>query len=488
MSPFEKIETGVKGLDVLTHGGLPKGRTTLITGRSGTGKTVLALQIACWIARAGRKAIFLAVEEEPEDLRTTGDGLCFGFSELIESGALCVTDISSGRDAPDVVTGDYDLSGLVHRVRATVEKTGAEVLVLDSSTALFHERPPEQRLRKLFFHLLREIREMGLTCIVTAEAAEDYGARTVLGVEDFVCDLVITLRNVVDGERRRRSVEVHKYRRSPHYKGEYPCTIAAKGMAVFPLDAPDRAVASSQDRFSSGVDGLDRMNQGGWLRDSIVLVRGPTGSGKTTLAGMYIRAGALRGERVIYYGFEEPKPILLRNFRNVGLPMEELEEQGNLVVRCRYPEATSPEDLLIDLRIELEEVKPSLVVMDSISSLEHATSASTFRHFMVGLASLLREHGRSALLTQTIAAHSEADLGAPYLSTVCDAILVMDYTANAHDLVRTMRVLKMRGSNHTTKQHKLTLGEEGILVEPFPENDLMQRLVDGVRDLTGRTP
>jgi circadian clock protein KaiC len=307
--------------------------------------------------------------------------------------------------------------------------------------------------------------------VITAEAPSDYGQQTVLGVEDFDCDLVITLRNVVDGERRRRSIEVHKYRRSPHYKGEYPCAITARGMTVFPLDAPDRAVAKTTDRFSSGVEGLDRMNLGGWLRDSIVLVRGPTGSGKTTLAGMYVRAGAVRGERVIFYGFEEPKPILLRNFAGIALPMQELEAQGNLQIRCRYPEATSPEDLLIDLRVELEEFRPSLIVMDSISSLEHATSPSTFRHFMVGLASLLREHGRSALLTQTIAAHAEASQTAPYLSTVCDSIVMMDYTANDRDLARTMRVLKMRGSKHATEQHRVKLGPGGIEVEPLTRDE-----------------
>lgn len=468
MTVVEKLPMGVPGLDVLTYGGIPKGRTTLIAGRSGAGKSILGLQVACHLARSGIKTIIIAVEEEPADLATTGDALGFQFSELITKGLLHVTDLTSTGDGYTAVTGEYDVSGLIHRIRATVEKTGAAALVLDSSTALFNERPSEHQLRRLFFQLVHALKTMGLTSIVTAEAPADYGQHTVLGVEDFVCDLVITLRNVVDGERRRRSIEIHKYRRSGHYKGEYPCTITAKGISVFPLDAPDHEVASSTNRYSSGVEGLDRMNLGGWLRDSIVLVRGPTGSGKTTIAGMYARAGAARGERVVYYGFEEPKPILLRNFNSIGLPMEEMEKGGNLQVRCRYPEATSPEDLLIDLRIGLEELEPDLIVLDSISSIEHATSAPTFRHFMIGLASLLREHGRSALLTQTIASHSETEQTAPYLSTVCDAILVLDYSLNRATLTRTMRVLKMRGSNHATDQHRLTIQHGGLVVTPPP--------------------
>ena len=462
---IDKFVTGIGGLDLLTKGGIPKGRATLIAGRSGAGKSILALQLACCLAKSGHKTIFLAVEEEPNDLATTGDALGFGFSELVRDGKLLVTNLSPAEDTLDTVTGDYDMTGLLHRIRGTLEKFGAQVVVLDSSTALFAERPPEQRLRRLFFQLVFGFRKLGLTSIVTAEAAEDYGQHTVLGVEDFVCDLVITLRHLIDGGRRRRLMEVHKYRRSPHLKGEYPITITNKGLVVYPVNEPTTTIEGQVTRFSSGVDGLDRMNNGGWLRDSIVLVRGPTGSGKTILAGMYARAGASRGEKVIYYGFEETKPILLRNFAAVGLPLEELEKEGNLRINCRYPDTTSPEDLLIELRTELAEFKPTLLVLDSISAVEHATTPPTFRHFLIGVASLIREHARSAMLTQTIASQAESSEAAPYLSTVCDAILMLDYAANQPDLARTMRVLKMRGSKHATEQRRLSIDSNGLHVD-----------------------
>lgn len=464
---IEKYVTGIQGLDLLTHGGIPKGRTTLIAGRSGAGKSILALQLACCLAKSGKKAIFLAVEEEPGDLATTGDALGFGFTELVRDGKLLVTNLAPAEDTLDTVTGDYDMTGLLHRIRGTLEKFGAEVVILDSSTALFAERPAEARLRRLFFQLVFGFRKLGLTSIVTAEALEDYGQHTVLGVEDFVCDLVITLRNLIDGGRRRRLIEVHKYRRSSHLKGEYPITITNKGIFVYPVNEPSQRLEHDLSRFSSGVEGLDRMNNGGWLRDSIVLVRGPTGSGKTILAGMYARAGASRGERVIYYGFEETKPILMRNFAAVGLPLEPLEKAGTLRVHCHYPDTTSPEDLLIELRMELAEFQPSLLVLDSISALEHATTPSTFRHFLIGVASLIREHARSAMLTQTIASQTESSDAAPYLSTVCDAILMLDYAANQPDLARTMRVLKMRGSKHATEQRRVTIDANGMHVVPI---------------------
>jgi circadian clock protein KaiC len=238
---------------------------------------------------------------------------------------------------------------------------------------------------------------------------------------------------------------------------------------MFPLDAVDRPETEPIERYSSGVAGLDEMTHGGFLRDSIMLVRGPTGSGKTMLAGVYARAGAVRGERVVYYGFEEPRPTLLRNFQQIGLEMGSLVAAGNLRLVCRYPEATSLEDLLVDLRLGLEEFQPSLVVMDSISSIEHSSSERGFRQFMIGVASILRGHGRSALLTQTVVAGTAAQHAAPYLSTIADAIVSLDYSATAYELNRTMRVVKMRGSAHETHPYQLGIGPGGIQAERWSE-------------------
>jgi circadian clock protein KaiC len=465
MSALKKLETGVPGLDILTLGGIPEGRSTLIVGKSGTGKTVITLQIAANLARQGINTIVVAVEESPEDLQDSGDALGLGISRLVRQGTLQFADITRPMDGPTMVSGEYDIFGLAHRLEALAKQSGARALILDSASALFSPKPPPDTLRSHFFQLVYTLRRLGLTSIIIAEAPSDYGQLTTMGVEDYVCDLTIILRNIVDGGRRRRSIEVNKYRRSAHYKGEYPCTITTRGIAVFPLDAREYPDADRVERYSSGVAGLDEMTRGGWLRNSIIIVRGPTGSGKTMLAGLYARAGAARSERVVYYGFEETRPILLRNYREIGMDMEPLIESGNLKVICRYPEATSLEDLLVDLRLGLEELKPSLVVLDSISSIEHASSEKGFRQFMIGVASILREHGRSALITQTIASSEVAAHTVPYLSTIADAILTLDYSAEGYDLDRRMRVLKMRGSDHEQHPYRLQILPGGIQVQ-----------------------
>ena len=476
MSKLTKLSTGVPGLDILTLGGIPEGRSTLVAGKSGTGKSVMGLQVASHTARQGIPTILLAVEETPEDMHDSGDALGLGITELAKKGSLHFADITRPMDGPTLVSGEYDLFGLAHRLEGMVKQTGAKALVLDSATALFSPRPPQETLRSHFFQLVHTFRRLGLTAVIIAEAPGDYGQLTTMGVEDYVCDLTIILRNIIDGGRRRRSIEVNKYRRSNHYKGEYPCTITTKGLAVFPLDAKELPIETNVERYSSGVAGLDEMTRGGWLRNSIIIVRGPTGSGKTMLAGLYAKAGAARGERVVYYGFEETRPILLRNYREIGMPMEQYIEAGHLKVICRYPEATSLEDLLVDLRLGLEELKPSLIVMDSISSIEHASSEKGFRQFMIGVAAILREHGRSALITQTVATTDMAEHTAPYLSTIADAILTVDYSTEGFELDREMRVIKMRGSDHEQHPYRLTIEPGGLRVNKLTADDEVRRL------------
>ena len=465
---FPKLTTGVPGLDTLTHGGIPEGRATLIVGKSGTGKTVVALQVATHLAANGRNVLYLASEETPDDLRQTGDSLQLGVADMMRDGRLTFSDVTRPMDGPTVVSGEYDLYGLMHRIEGLVKQTGARAIILDSASALFSPRPPQETLRSQVFQLIHKLRTLGLTSLIIAESPGDYGQLTTMGVEDYVCDMTVIMRNVIDGGRRRRSIEINKYRRSPHYKGEYPCTITMRGLAVFPLDAKERPGEEQVERYSSGVAGLDEMTHGGWLRNSIIITRGPTGSGKTMLSGLFARAGAARGERVVYYGFEETRSILLRNYREIGMPMEQFIDNGTLKVICRYPEATSLEDLLVDLRLGLEELKPSLIVLDSISSIEHATSEKGFRQFMIGVASILREHGRSALITQTIGADEQT---APYLSTIADAILAMNYDTSGYEIDRTIRMVKMRGSGHAQNPFRLFIEPGGLRVEKLTEDE-----------------
>jgi circadian clock protein KaiC len=235
MGALARLETGVQGLDELMLGGIPQGRATLVTGRSGTGKTLLGLQIAAHLAHQGIRTLIVAVEEAPSDLRANGDALGLDLSDSLAAGLICFVDVTR-LDGATVVSGDYDLAGLTHRLEALARQTRAGALVLDSATALFDPRPPPPELRRQFSDLVTTLRRLALTTIVLADAPEDNGQLTTLGVEDHVCDLTIILRSAAEGSRGRRSIEIAKYNRSAYLKGEHPCILTHQGMAVVPVE------------------------------------------------------------------------------------------------------------------------------------------------------------------------------------------------------------------------------------------------------------
>jgi circadian clock protein KaiC len=457
-------------LDGLLDGGIPRGRTTLISGKSGAGKTSIAVQMLATLARTeGLRGVYVCVEERPEDVVAGGDSLGLGLSELVQQKQVALLDLRPPIGERTELAGESSLDATIALIATSAQKNGAKLVVIDSITSLLLPKLGADEMRRNTLLLVTALEERGFTVLLTANAPTDYARPTIQGSEDAAM-LVLVVRNAVDDTRRRRTLEVYKYRRSNHRKGEYPFTVSADGVVIFPVELPDghrRERTAGSERFSSGLAGLDQMNHGGWLRDSIVLVRGPSGSGKTTLAGMYACAGAERGERIAYYGFEEPREVLLRNFARLGMRIDEYARSQDVRVVCRYPEATSAEDLLSELRRDLDQRKPSLVVVDSISSIEHASSQRGFRDFLIGLASLLRSYNRSALLTQTIGAQREGSQDcAPYLSTVADAILSLDYSVDQPTMRRTIRVLKMRGSAHSLDQWSLRIACDGLHVEP----------------------
>ena len=309
----EKIRTMIEGFDDISHGGLPVGRTTLVSGTSGTGKTLLSLQFLYHgITYFDEPGVFVTFEESPNDIIKNAHIFDWNLQGLIDEGKLFILDASPDPEGQDIV-GNFDLSALIERLQYAIRKYKAKRVSIDSMTAIFQQYEAIGVVRREIFRLVARLKQLNVTTIITTERAEEYGPVASFGVEEFVSDNVVIVRNILAGERRRRTIEILKLRGTTHMKGEYPFTITNEGVNIFPLGAMQLTQRSSNIRVSSGVKILDQMCGGGFFKDSIILATGATGTGKTLLVSKFIEDGCINGEKVILFAYEESRAQLSRN-------------------------------------------------------------------------------------------------------------------------------------------------------------------------------
>lgn len=471
ISPIQRLPTGIEGFDVIAEGGLPAARTTLVSGTAGSGKTIFAAQFLANAIGRGEGGVFVTFEESPGDLARDVAGFGWDVPAWNRDGKWAFVDASpdAGGDG-DAVVGSFDLGALMARITHAVQATGARCVCLDSANALFARLPHPDRLRNELYRICAALREMGVTTVVTSERTDDYGEVSRHGIEEFVADNVVLLRNTLQDERRRRTMEILKFRGSPHHRGEYPFTIASRGgIVVLPLTAMELTQQSSEERVTSGVEALDGMLGGGYFRDSIILLSGATGTGKTLTVTHFVDGGARAGDRCMLFAFEESREQLVRNARGWGVDFEALESSGALKVVPVYPHSMTIEDHLLRMRSEIEEYEPRRVVVDSLSALERVTSLRSFREFMLGLTSMLKHREIAGMLTSTapsiLGGHSVTE---KHISTLTDTIVLLRYVESFGELRRCLLVLKMRGSPHDTSIREFTIDGGGMrLGKPF---------------------
>ncbi|HEX2210600.1 MAG TPA: circadian clock protein KaiC [Longimicrobium sp.] len=467
--PFPKLPTGIEGFDVIAEGGVPAGRTTLVGGTAGSGKTIFAAQFLAEGIRQGEKGVFITFEESPEELSRNLVSLGWDVPGWEASGAWTYVDGSPDEEASDVV-GEFDLGALLARITRAVRQSGARRVSIDGVNALFSRLPNPEKLRGELYRVSRALRELGATTLVTAERLDDYGEVSRFGIEEFVADNVVLLRNTLQDERRRRTVEILKFRGTAHQRGEFPFTIAPeRGVVVLPLSAMTLTQRSSTTRISSGIPELDHMLGGGYFRDSIILLSGATGTGKTLTVTHFIAGGVAAGDRCMLFAFEESREQLVRNARSWGYDFEAMERGGLLRIIPVYPHAMPLEDHLLRMRWAIQEFKPQRVAVDSLSALERVTSLRSFREFMLGLTSLLKHGEIAGMVTSTapsiLGGHSVTE---KHISTLTDTILLLRYVEMNGELRRGLLVLKMRGSAHDTTIREYTIDGDGLhLGVPF---------------------
>jgi circadian clock protein KaiC len=466
VTPVEKVPTGIAGFDRMAHGGLPEGRTTLVSGTAGSAKTLFSSQyLACGIQQFDEPGVFITFEEPPVDIRRNLISLGWDIAAWEAQGKWRFVDASPDPRQEVTLAGAWDLGALMSRIERAVTAIGARRVALDSLGAVFSEFPDAARVRRELRRLSHGLRELGVTAVMTVERRDEYGEVSRWGVEEFVAEDVIVLRNILEDEAARRTMQILKFRGTTHRKGEFPFAIINdRGIVALPLAGADLTdLPSSSARIDSGNQVLDEMCGGGPFKDSISLISGATGTGKTLTVTEFMKGAARNGERSLLFAFEESRQQLIRNARGWGIDYEEMERAGLLRIIAVYPEMSSLEEHLVTITDAVKEFEPQRFALDSLSALERATTVRGFRHFVIGVTSMLKDRGITGVYTSTTPSLlGGASVTESHISTLTDAIILLRYVEIFGEIKRAISVLKMRGSRHDRDIREITIDHEGM--------------------------
>ncbi len=466
-----KSPTSIQGLDEITGGGLPKGRPTLICGGAGCGKTLLAMEFLVRGAlQHNEPGVFVSFEETQKELTANVASLGFDLDKLAESKKIWLEHIHVAREDINQ-SGDFDLEGLFIRIHYAIESIGAKRVVLDTIESLFSELPNPLILRAELQRLFRWLKRKGVTTIITAERGE--GSLTRQGLEEYVSDCVILLDHRVNDQSSIRRLRIVKYRGSTHGTNEYPFLIDEDGFSVLPVTSLGLNFDSSHERVSTGIDRLDTMLSGkGYFRGSTVLVSGTAGTGKTSIAAEFVNAACKRGERVLFFTFEESPSQLVRNMRSIGVNLEPWVKKGLLQFHATRPTLYGLETHLTTSIKLINKFKPGIVILDPINGFMIGENQTEVKSMLLRLVDFLKMKRITAFFTSLTPAGENLENSDVYVSSLIDTWLLLRDIEIGGERNRGLYVLKSRGMPHSNQIREFKLTNNGIeLVDVYVGTD-----------------
>ena len=456
-----KCPTGIQGLDESTGGGLPRGRPTLVCGGAGCGKTLLAAEFLVRGAVQFREpGVLMAFEETEAELKANVASLGFDLAGLVQHKKIVVDYVHIERSEVQE-SGEYDLEGLFVRLNHAIDSIGAKRVVLDSLEALFASLPNEAILRAELRRLFRWLKEKGVTAVITAERGREQLTRH--GLEEYVSDCVILLDHRVVDQIATRNLRVVKYRGALHGTNEFPFLIGDEGLSVLPITSLGLNHKISNERIGTGIPRLDAMLGGrGFFRGSSILLTGTPGTGKTIVAANFAQAAARRGERVLFFSFEESPNQIIRNMHSIGLRLEPLVQRGLLRFHSARPSLYGLEMHLATMFKEIVAFQPHVVIMDPITSLMDAGTASESKGMVTRLIDYLKAGQVTSLFTSLTQGGHELEQSEAAMSSLMDAwVLLQDMEGNG-ERNRVLYVLKARGMAHSNQIREFLISDRGI--------------------------
>jgi circadian clock protein KaiC len=460
---LEKCPTGITGLDEVTQGGLPRGRTTLVCGSAGCGKTLLGMEFLIrGVQQYGEAGVFMPFEETARELSENVASLGFDLNRLVARKKIVVDHVRIERSEIEE-TGEYDLEGLFVRLGHAIDSIGAKRVVLDTIESLFGGLANESILRAELRRLFHWLKDRNVTTIVTGEQ----GQRTLTrhGLEEYVSDCVIVLDHRVREQISTRRLRVVKYRGSVHGTNEYPFLIDQDGFSVLPITSLVLKHVATTERVATGIRRLDEMLGGGYYRGSTILISGTAGTGKTSMSAVFADAACRRGERCLYFLFEESPSQLMRNMRSIGVNLEPWVKKGLL-----YFEAARPTQFGLEMHLAIQhkaiaDFQPRVVIVDPITNFLTISPEVEIKIALMRLVDILKSRQITSLftsLTQPSRALEQTDIG---ISSLVDTWLLLRDIESNGERNRAIHVLKSRGMAHSNQIREFRLSEHGVELE-----------------------
>ena len=483
ITKLQKSLTGIQGLDDITYGGLPLNRPTLIVGSIGTGKTIFSMEyIINGITLYNEPGVFMTFEEQTDELQINVTSMGYNLNDLIKENKLYLEHLHIDH-SEILATGKYNIEGLFVRIEMAIEKVKAKRIVLDALDTLFiglDSQILRSEIKRLFFWL----KEKKVSAIITSEVGDIFLTR--LGFEEVVADCVIELNNRLDNQISTRRLRIIKYRGSYHSTNEYPFMIDHKGITIFPIISESPQIIVSNERVSSGVKQIDEMLDGrGFYVGSSILVSGSAGTGKTSIASSFANNLCEIKGTALYCAFEEAPNQIIRNMSSIGIFLEPFVQSRNLHFYYSRPTLHTLELHFIAIKKLIQEVKPSVVILDPITNLMVENINSDIRTMLTRFVDYLKMEQITVLLTATLTVSSlELIQSNEGISSMVDTCIMIQEKVIADSRKRTLYIMKSRGICNSKKEVEFIISSNGLSINPLDLDMLKKETLSAPKNNT----
>jgi len=469
-SPVSKVpgkaQTGIIGLDQITRGGLPRGRTTLLVGGPGSGKTILALQFLVRGARDGDEpGIFVAFEEASKRIVANAEGFGWQLAELRRKKLFFL----DAQPLPDLIqSGSFDLGGLLAALEVKTGEMKARRIVFDALDVVLELLPEPVQKRREMYRLHEWLLARGLTGVVTLRAGGDEASaigNQPFGFMQFMVDCAVILNHSVVHGISQRNLRVQKYRGSGFDEDEAPFVIGKSGLEVAVARTPLRLDATvTNERISSGVKRLDTMLGGGYYRGASVLITGSPGTAKTTLAAAFAEAACRRGERTLFVSFDSDCSEVIRNLASVGMQLARYVKNGSLRMISARTITGSAEAYVVRIKTLAREHGARCLVIDPLSKWPKSGNDMTAQNVAERLSDWSKANGTTLVCTRLLEEmSSRSEDGSPLqISSLVDTWIHLSYLVQAGERNRGLSIIKSRGTAHSNQVRELILNNTGV--------------------------